>query len=181
MIRVRKMLELEDGRFVRPSQIDDAAMANSALAVVRMQLKEALHGLSPLFTKQVLLSVCESVVNEDIRADVAQFKQDMQQTSTVVGTAVRGITKNVIEMNAGWLAAQGTAGTTTLAFGRLIPVVGQVVLAYKAVTAVKRGAGYAQEVAHLDPARDRHRMAEARSFPRHQAAQGKTDSCMDAG
>lgn len=59
------MLELENGEFVRASQIEDAAMANSALAVVRMQLKDALFGLSPLFTKQVLLSVCNAVIDED--------------------------------------------------------------------------------------------------------------------
>jgi hypothetical protein len=72
--RVRHMLELKSGEFISPREVKDAATAYSALAVVRMQLKEALEGLSPLFTKEALLAVCIEVMAEDDDADGPQTK-----------------------------------------------------------------------------------------------------------
>ncbi|EAQ35747.1 hypothetical protein NB311A_05003 [Nitrobacter sp. Nb-311A] len=71
---VREMLELKSGAFIRTREIKDAATANSALAVVKMELKEALCGLSPLFTKEVLLAVCMAVMDEDDDPDGPQTK-----------------------------------------------------------------------------------------------------------
>jgi hypothetical protein len=82
-----------------------------------------------------------------VTADVTGFQDAMTKTSTIVGTATRQISSRVIEMNAGFLASQGAAGGATLAFGRLLPVVGQVILAYKAVTDVIGLMTYATELA----------------------------------
>lgn len=71
---VRGLLELENGNFVPVHAIKTAEQANSALAVVRMGLKETLRGLSPLFTKEVLLAVCMEIINEDDDADGPQTK-----------------------------------------------------------------------------------------------------------
>lgn len=86
-------------------------------------------------------------LNIPIRADVDKFRQDMQNTSAIGTAAVRKITSSVIEMNAGWLASQGAAGGATLAFGRIVPVIGQVILAYKAVTSVISLMNYATDLA----------------------------------
>jgi len=51
-----------------------------------------------------------------IRADVSQFQNDMKATSSIAGTAVRQITKSVIDLNAGFLTTQGVAGGAALAF-----------------------------------------------------------------
>lgn len=86
-------------------------------------------------------------LNIPIRANLDKFKQDMQSTSTLAGVALRHITTNVIQMNAGWLASQGALGGATLAFGRLLPVVGQVILAYKAVKGAIDLMNYATDLA----------------------------------
>ena len=86
-------------------------------------------------------------LNIPIRADVDKFRQDMQATGAAGTAAIKKITTSVIEMNAGWLASKGAAGAATLAFGRIVPVVGQVVLAYKAVTSVIGLMNYATDLA----------------------------------
>lgn len=82
-----------------------------------------------------------------ISADVSQFQQDMSRTSALAGTAIRTITKQVIDMNAGWLASQGAAGGATLAFGRMLPVIGQIILGYKAIKAAIDFMSYATALA----------------------------------
>jgi hypothetical protein len=71
---VRALLELESGEFVLPYDIKDKDTATSAFAVVKMQLKDALHGLSPLFTKDALLALCMEVMAEDDNPDGPQTK-----------------------------------------------------------------------------------------------------------
>ncbi|MGN6117749.1 MAG: hypothetical protein ACTHN2_19775 [Nitrobacter sp.] len=50
-------------------------------------------------------------------------------------------------MNAGWLASRGVVGETTLAFGRMLPVIGQIYLGIKAIEAVFNLMAYATELA----------------------------------
>jgi hypothetical protein len=87
-------------------------------------------------------------LNVAIRADTTKFKSDMNATSEVAHSAVRRITSSVIEMNAGWLAAQGAIGGTTLAVGRFLPVINQVLLAYTAIKGTFALMGYAIDLAN---------------------------------
>lgn len=73
-LNVRYMLELENGLLVRPNEINDADAANSAFRVVKMQLKEALEGLSALFSKEALLALCMEVMAEDDNPNGPQTK-----------------------------------------------------------------------------------------------------------
>lgn len=84
-----------------------------------------------------------------ISADVSKFQSDMKNTSAIAGTAVRQITSRVIEMNAGLLASQGAVGGATLAFGRFLPVVGQVLLGVTAVIDTFKLMSYATELAKV--------------------------------
>jgi hypothetical protein len=82
-----------------------------------------------------------------IRADVDKFKSDMNATSEVAHSAVRRITSSVIEMNAGFLATQGALGGATLAVGRFLPVVNQVLLAFTAIKGTINLMEYATDLA----------------------------------
>lgn len=86
-------------------------------------------------------------LNVAIRADTSKFKSDMNATSEIAHSAVRRITSSVIEMNAGWLATQGAIGGTTLAVGRFLPVINQVLLAYTAIRGTFELMGYAIDLA----------------------------------
>lgn len=65
---------------------------------------------------------------------VDDLRRKMNETSALVRTATVGITKQVISMNASWLASQGVAGAATLAFGNVLGVLGPIALG---ITAVK--------------------------------------------
>jgi hypothetical protein len=82
-----------------------------------------------------------------IRADVSQFQNDMKSTSSIAGTAVRTITKGVIDMNAGFLATQGAVGGTALAFRGVLGVLGPVLLGITAVSQAFKLMGYATDLA----------------------------------
>lgn len=86
-------------------------------------------------------------LNVAIRADTSKFKSDMNATSEIAHSAVRRITSSVIEMNAGWLATQGAVGGATLAVGRFLPVINQVLLAYTAIRGTFELMGYAIDLA----------------------------------
>lgn len=75
------------------------------------------------------------------------FKQQMSETSALVGTATRAITSQVIRMNAGFLASQGAAGAATLAFGSLLGFLGPVILGVTAVSDAFKLMGYATDLA----------------------------------
>src|SRR5258705_5879860 len=76
-----------------------------------------------------------------------KFKQDMTDTSSHVGTATRAITAQVIKMNAGLLASQGAAGAATLAFGRVLGILGPIALGITAVADAFKLMAYATELA----------------------------------
>jgi hypothetical protein len=86
-------------------------------------------------------------LNIPIRADVSKFKQDMESTSSIAGHAVRGITAQVIKMNAGWLATQGAAGGAALAFGSVLGVLGPIAAGVAVVTNTFKLMAYATELA----------------------------------
>jgi hypothetical protein len=86
-------------------------------------------------------------LNIPVRADTSKFKQDMEQTSALAGHAVRGITAQVIKMNAGWLATQGAAGGATLAFGRVLGVLGPIALGVTVVVDTFKVLAYAVDLA----------------------------------
>jgi hypothetical protein len=75
------------------------------------------------------------------------FKQKMNESSALVRTATLGITKQVIAMNGSWLASQGAAGAATLAFGRVLGVLGPIALGIAAVRDSFRLMGYAVDLA----------------------------------
>lgn len=76
-----------------------------------------------------------------------KFKQDMNETSSHVGLATRAITAQVIKMNAGFLASQGAAGAATLAFGRVLGVLGPIALGITAITDTFKLMAYAVDLA----------------------------------
>lgn len=82
-----------------------------------------------------------------IRADVSKFQEDMKNTSSIAGGAVRQITKSVIDMNAGFLASRGAAGAATLAFRGVLGVLGPVLLGIQAVSGAFKLMGYATDLA----------------------------------
>jgi hypothetical protein len=86
-------------------------------------------------------------LNIPIRADVSKFKQDMESTSSIAGHAVRGITAQVIKMNAGWLATQGAAGGAALAFGSVLGVLGPIAAGVAVVSNTFKLMAYATELA----------------------------------
>jgi DNA-binding transcriptional regulator YhcF (GntR family) len=73
---VRAYLELEDDSFVAVSALrkhpDGEAMAQSAFAVLAMQLKDALSGMSPLFNRENVLDLCRKIIEEDFNPDGPQ-------------------------------------------------------------------------------------------------------------
>jgi hypothetical protein len=75
------------------------------------------------------------------------FKRKMNETSALVRATTLTVTKQVIAMNAGWLASQGAAGAATLAFGRVLGVLGPIALGVTAVTDAFKLMGYAVDLA----------------------------------
>jgi hypothetical protein len=73
----------------------------------------------------------------------------MKSTSAIAGTAVRTITKGVIDMNAGFLATQGAAGGAALAFRGVLGVLGPVLLGITAISGAFKLAGYATDLAKV--------------------------------
>ncbi|TAI63461.1 hypothetical protein [Bradyrhizobium sp. Leo170] len=87
-------------------------------------------------------------LNIPVRATgLEKFKQDMTDTSSHVGAATRAITAQVIKMNAGFLASQGAAGAATLAFGRVLGILGPIALGITAVTDTFKLMAYAVDLA----------------------------------
>ncbi|MEH2542809.1 hypothetical protein [Bradyrhizobium sp. AZCC 1699] len=87
-------------------------------------------------------------LNIPVRATgLDKFKQDMNETSSHVGLATRAITAQVIKMNAGFLASQGAAGAATLAFGRVLGVLGPIALGITAITDTFKLMAYAVDLA----------------------------------
>jgi lambda family phage tail tape measure protein len=75
------------------------------------------------------------------------FKRKMNETSSLVRATTLTVTKQVIAMNAGWLASQGAAGAATLAFGRVLGVLGPIALGITAVSDAFKLMGYAVDLA----------------------------------
>lgn len=88
-------------------------------------------------------------LNIPIRADVSKFKQDMQSTSSLATTAVRQITKSVVDMNSGWLATRGAAGAATLAFRGVLGVLGPIAAGVTVVTKTFDLMAYATDLAKV--------------------------------
>src|SRR3954471_6880002 len=87
-------------------------------------------------------------LNVPVRATgLEQFRKDMTDTSSHVGAATRAITAQVIKMNAGFLASQGAAGVATLAFGRVLGILGPIALGITAVADTFKLMAYATELA----------------------------------
>lgn len=82
-----------------------------------------------------------------VTADISQFQREMQRTTDVAGKAALAVTKQVITMNAGWIASQGAAGAATLAFGRVLGVLGPIALGITAVKNAFALMGYATDLA----------------------------------
>lgn len=82
-----------------------------------------------------------------VSADLTKFRQDMQSTSNLGTSAVRSITKSVIEMNGTWLASQGAAGGAALAFGRVLGVLGPIALGVTVISNTFKLMAYATELA----------------------------------
>ncbi|MDB5630433.1 MAG: hypothetical protein JWQ51_2773, partial [Tardiphaga sp.] len=87
------------------------------------------------------------VLNIPVRADVGQFQQDMNKTGSLVSTSLRTITKSVIEMNGGFLASQGAAGAASIAFGRVLGVLGPIALGISVIANTFKLMAYATELA----------------------------------
>ncbi|WP_438274390.1 hypothetical protein [Nitrobacter sp.] len=75
------------------------------------------------------------------------FKRKMNETSSLVRATTLTVTKQVIAMNAGWLASQGVAGGAALAFGRVLGVLGPIALGITAVSDAFKLMGYAVDLA----------------------------------
>jgi hypothetical protein len=87
-------------------------------------------------------------LNIPVRATgLEKFKQDMTDTSSHVSAATRVIAAQVIKMNAEFLASQGAAGVATLAFGRVLGVLGPIALGITAVTDTFKLMAYAVDLA----------------------------------
>lgn len=86
-------------------------------------------------------------LNIPIRADISRFTADMEKTKNISSTALKAITKNVIDMNASFLATQGAAGGATLAFGRTLGALGPLSLAVGAIAGTFKLMAYATELA----------------------------------
>jgi hypothetical protein len=73
---VRAYLELEDDSFVAVAKLREhpngEVMAQSAFAVLAMQLKDALSGMSPLFNRENVLDLCRKIIEEDFNPDGPQ-------------------------------------------------------------------------------------------------------------
>ncbi|HVV43185.1 MAG TPA: hypothetical protein VHC94_19215 [Nitrobacter sp.] len=87
-------------------------------------------------------------LNVTVRANTDKFKSDMNLTTELAHSAVRRVTASVIEMNAGWLASQGAIGGATIAVGRFLPVINQVLLAYTAIKGAFDLVGYSIDLAN---------------------------------
>lgn len=75
------------------------------------------------------------------------FKRKMNETSSLVAHTTRTVAAQVIKMNASWLASQGAAGAATLAFGRVLGVLGPIALGITAVVDAFKLMGYATDLA----------------------------------
>ncbi|MBN8967710.1 MAG: hypothetical protein J0G95_04525 [Rhizobiales bacterium] len=82
-----------------------------------------------------------------VSADISKFQADMQKTSDIARSAAIAVTKQTIQMSAGFLASQGAAGAATLAFGRVLGVLGPIALGITAVRDAFRLMAYATELA----------------------------------
>lgn len=82
-----------------------------------------------------------------VSADVSKFQEDMRRTGDIATKATLAITKQVIQMNAGFLASQGAAGAATIAFGRVLGVLGPIGLGIMVVRDAFKLMGYATDLA----------------------------------
>jgi len=82
-----------------------------------------------------------------VSADITAFQQQMDKTSSIATKATLAISKQAIQMSAGFLASQGAAGAATLAFGRLLGAATPVLLAITAVRDAFKLMSYATELA----------------------------------
>ncbi|MBH5387042.1 hypothetical protein [Bradyrhizobium diversitatis] len=82
-----------------------------------------------------------------VGADIRQFQKSMNETTSLATKATLAITKQTIQMSAGFLASQGAAGAAALAFGRLLGAAAPVLLAITAVRDAFKLMGYATELA----------------------------------
>lgn len=82
-----------------------------------------------------------------VGADIRQFQKSMNETTSLATKATLAITKQTIQMSAGFLASQGAAGAATLAFGRLLGAAGPVLLAITAIRDAFKLMSYATELA----------------------------------
>ena len=65
---VRQWVETAPDEF-RSSDKLESSDINSALRVLRLQLRETLTGLAPIFGRDVLLQICREVIDEDFIDD----------------------------------------------------------------------------------------------------------------
>jgi len=82
-----------------------------------------------------------------VSVDLEAFRQGMQQTTAISGAALRMITSNVIEMNAGFLATRGAAGAAALGLGAMLRIYGPLGLAITATTELFKLASYSIDLA----------------------------------
>ncbi|MEY9590594.1 hypothetical protein ABIA06_002885 [Bradyrhizobium yuanmingense] len=82
-----------------------------------------------------------------VGADIRQFQQQMKETSSIATKATLAISKQAIQMSAGFLASQGAAGAATLAFGRLLGAATPVLLAVTAIRDAFKLISYATDLA----------------------------------
>ncbi|KYK45161.1 hypothetical protein A1D31_11050 [Bradyrhizobium liaoningense] len=82
-----------------------------------------------------------------VGADIRQFQKSMNETTSLATKATLAITKQTIQMSAGFLASQGAAGAATLAFGRLLGAAAPVLLAITAIRGAFKLMSYATELA----------------------------------
>jgi lambda family phage tail tape measure protein len=75
------------------------------------------------------------------------FKKKMNDTSSLVAHTSRTVAAAVIKMNSSWLASQGAAGATALAFGRVLGFLGPIALGITAVVDAFKLMAYATELA----------------------------------
>lgn len=82
-----------------------------------------------------------------VGADIRRFQEQMDKTSSIATKATLAISKQAIQMSAGFLASQGAAGAATLAFGRVLGVLGPIALGITAVRDAFKLMSYATELA----------------------------------
>ncbi|SFN02444.1 hypothetical protein SAMN05216573_10768 [Bradyrhizobium sp. Rc3b] len=83
----------------------------------------------------------------EVGADISKFQRAMDDTTSLAKKATLAITKQTIQMSAGFLVSQGAAGAATLAFGRLLGAAAPVLLAITAIRDAFKLMSYATELA----------------------------------